>query len=137
MSNPRITVKAAVSAHIDLVWQRWTQPEHITQWNHASEDWHCPEAVNDLREGGRFSYRMASRDGQHAFDFCGVYTLVQPGKRIHYSMDDGRTVEIQFEESPLGTQVTEVLEAENIHPVDMQQAGWQAILDNFKRYAES
>gem|GEM_PF-6351553 len=35
------------------------------------------------------------------------------------------------------TKVTTVFDAEKMNPVEMQQSGWQSILDNFKKYVET
>ncbi|MFZ5428592.1 MAG: SRPBCC domain-containing protein [Bacteroidota bacterium] len=132
-----ITVTAGVSAPVDKVWKFWTLPIHIQQWNHASPDWHCPHAENDLREGGRFRYTMAARDGSVSFDFTGGYQKVVENKSIEYIIDDGRLVHIRFEEDGDKTLVTEHFEAEELHSPELQQTGWQAILDNFAEYAGS
>jgi uncharacterized protein YndB with AHSA1/START domain len=133
----RITVEAVVHAPMEMVWALWTTPEHITKWNHASDDWHTPRAENDLRVGGRFLYRMEARDGSSGFDFEGAYSVVIIQELIGYTMDDGRTVRIAFTRSANATLVTESFDAEDHNPVEMQRFGWQAILNNFKRYAES
>lgn len=136
MSTPtRIAITAHIAKPVDHVWIIWTDPAHITQWNAASDDWHCPKASNDLRPGGRFSSTMAARDGSFSFDFEGVYDDVRPHRRIAYTMSDGRTCEILFEEKDGGTLVTESFDAESQNPVEMQRAGWQAILDRFKAHA--
>ncbi len=135
-SKTVITVQATVHVPISKVWQLWTQPEHITQWNNASDDWHTPRAENDLRVGGKFSSRMEAKDGSFGFDFSGVYDQVLENQRIDYTMGDGRKVQIHFSEVDGGTFVMETFEAENTHSVEMQRGGWQAILDNFKKYAE-
>jgi uncharacterized protein YndB with AHSA1/START domain len=138
MSTPtRITLTTHVAKPVAHVWNIWTDPTHIMQWNAASDDWHCPNATNDLRIGGSFSSTMAARDGSFSFDFAGVYDDVQLHKRIAYTMADGRTVEILFEEQDGGTLVTESFDAETQNPVEMQRAGWQAILDRFKAHAEA
>jgi len=136
-NTARITITALVNKPLPFVWKCWTDPAHITQWNAASDDWHCPKASNDLRAGGTFSSTMAARDGSFSFDFAGVYDDVQLLKRIAYTMADGRACEILFEEVDGGTQVTENFDAETQNPVEMQRAGWQSILDRFKVYAES
>lgn len=136
MSN-RITITAHVNKPVSHVWKIWTEPEHITQWNAASDDWHCPKASNDLRVGGAFSSTMAAKDGSFSFDFEGVHDDVQAHKRIAYTMSDGRTCEILFEEKDGGTLVTESFDAETQNPVEMQRTGWQAILDRFKIHAEA
>ncbi|MBM3272049.1 polyketide cyclase [Candidatus Kaiserbacteria bacterium] len=133
----RITVEVLVDATADMAWQCFTQPEHIMQWNHASDDWRCPRAENDLRVGGRFVSRMEAVDGSEGFDFSGVYTAVVPHERIAYTMDDGRTAEVTFAVEGAGTCVVTVFDAERENPPELQRAGWQAILDNFKKHTEA
>lgn len=133
-----ITITAEVNAPLERVWEFWNKPEHVVKWNAASDDWHCPQAFNDLRVGGRFVYTMAARDGSAAFDFSGTYTDVVPGERIVSQLDDGRMTHTSFEAiGPSTTRVTETFEAEGENDPDFQRAGWQAILDNFKRVVES
>lgn len=132
-----ITVEATIDAPVEKVWALWTGAEHITQWNNASDDWHTPSAVNDLRAGGQFNFRMAARDGSMAFDFEGVYDEVKTHEKIAYTIGDGRKVRILFSANGHSTKVVETFEAEHMHSLEMQRAGWQAILDNFKKYVES
>lgn len=132
-----ITVAATVQAPIDKIWTAWNEPQHVTQWNSASPDWHTPTAENDLREGGSFKYRMEAKDGSFGFDFEGVYDEVKPNELISYTMSDGRKVSTTFKTSGDVIAVTTRFDAENENPADMQQAGWQAILDNFKKYVEA
>lgn len=136
-NKTRITVAATVNAPAEKVWEFWTKPEHITQWNSASPDWHTPRSENDVRVGGKFSARMEAKDGSFGFDFWGIYDEVEANKRLAYTIGDGRKVEVDFKADGNSTVVTETFEAENMNPVDMQRGGWQAILDNFKRYTES
>jgi uncharacterized protein YndB with AHSA1/START domain len=132
-----ITVEATVNAPVEKVWEAWTSPEHIIIWNSASEDWHTPRAENDLRVGGSFSSRMEARDGSFGFDFGGVYDDVITHELIAYTLGDERKVKITFEDLGGQTLVTESFEPEGTNPVDFQKSGWQAIMDNFKKYAES
>ncbi|HMQ50125.1 MAG TPA: SRPBCC family protein [Saprospiraceae bacterium] len=131
-----ITVTTTVHAPIEKVWACWTDPKHIVHWNHASDDWHTTKAENDLQAGGKFSARMEAKDGSVGFDFGGVYEEVQPQQFIAYTMEDGRKVEVAFTKDGDTTHVKETFDAENFHSIDMQRSGWQAILDNFKHYAE-
>lgn len=131
-----ITIEALVSAPIDKVWQCWTAPEHIVNWNSASEEWHTTRAEADLRVGGRFTSRMEAKDESMGFDFSGTYTEVQTNRALAYTMDDGRHTTILFTETPQGVKIVESFDAEETNPIEMQRAGWQAILDNFKRYVE-
>jgi uncharacterized protein YndB with AHSA1/START domain len=138
MSNKiSVTVETSVKAPIEKAWKYWSKPEHIVNWNNASDDWHTPKAENDLRTGGKFSSRMEARDGSQGFDFGGVYDNVETNKLIEYSMGDGRKVKVIFSEDGDQTQITETFEVENTHPIQMQKEGWQAILDNFKKYIET
>ncbi|MBL7901040.1 MAG: SRPBCC family protein [Bacteroidia bacterium] len=136
MAFTKISVETLVSASTEKVWNCFTQPEHIVKWNFASDDWHCPKASNDLRAGGKFSSTMASKDGKMRFDFEGVYSEVKPQKHLAYGMADGRTVQVDFITEGNQTRVVETFDAETENPLDMQRAGWQAILDNFKKHVE-
>lgn len=132
----KITVSAQINAPIAKVWDYYTQPEHIVQWSHASDDWHTTSATNDVQVGGKFSSRMEAKDGSAGFDFGGIYTAVEQHKLLEYVMDDERTVSIGFAEGGDMTNVQVVFDAETENPIEMQQEGWQAILDNFKAHVE-
>jgi uncharacterized protein YndB with AHSA1/START domain len=136
-AKTKITVSATINAPVEKVWKLWTTPEDIMQWNNASEDWHTPKAENDLRVGGTFTSRMEAKDGSFGFDFGGVYDVVDTHKRIAYTLGDDRKVEVAFTAQGNTTQVDETFEAESTHSLEMQQGGWQAILNNFKKYAEA
>ncbi len=133
----QITVETTVKAPIEKVWKLWITPEHITRWNNASDDWHTPKAENDLREGGKFVYRMEAKDGSFGFDFGGEYDEVKINELIAYTLGDGRKVKIAFTGNGTETKVAETFEAESTNSIEIQQGGWQAILDNFKKYAET
>lgn len=137
MANKTITVEATIKAPIEKIWKYWTMPEHIKQWNKASDDWHTPYAENDVRTGGKFLSRMEAKDKSVGFDFGGVYDEVKDHKLIAYTIGDGRKVKIIFSGDKNKTKITETFEAENQNPVEMQRSGWQAILDNFKKYTEA
>jgi uncharacterized protein YndB with AHSA1/START domain len=131
-----ISVESSINAPVAKVWEYWTKPEHITQWCNASDDWHAPRAENDLRTGGSFTSRMEAKDGSMGFDFGGVYDEVRTNEYIEYTIGDGRKVKIVFSQLGDKTKVVENFEAESTNPVEMQKGGWQAILDNFKKYTE-
>ncbi len=137
MNKTVITVEATVNAPVEKVWECWSNPQHITQWCNASNDWHAPRAENDLRTGGKFSTRMEAKDGSFGFDFGGQYDEVKTNELITYTMDDGRKVKINFTALSDTTEVVESFEAEDENPVEIQRGGWQSILDNFKNYTES
>ncbi|MES2577932.1 MAG: SRPBCC family protein [Bacteroidota bacterium] len=132
-----ITVQSTINASMEKIWELWTAPEHVMKWNNASEDWHTPFAENDLKVGGKFKYTMASTDGTMRFDFEGIYTNVVNPSLIEYEMADGRKVKIVFEKDAEGIKVIESFDPETVNPEEMQKNGWQAILDNFKKYVEN
>jgi uncharacterized protein YndB with AHSA1/START domain len=131
-----ITIENTMNVPVNKVWQYFTLPQHITQWNNASEDWHTPLAENDLRVGGKFLSRMEAKDGSMGFDFWGIYDDIKTNEFIAYTMGDGRKVKISFLSFGNQTKIVTIFEAETENPIELQQSGWQAILDNFKKYAE-
>jgi len=131
-----ITIEASINAPIIKVWEKWTLSEHIINWNFASDDWCCPRAENDLRVGGKFSSRMEAKDKSFGFDFGGTYDAVKKNELISYVMEDGRKATVKFTAKGITTQVVTVFQPENENPIEMQKGGWQAILNNFKKYAE-
>jgi uncharacterized protein YndB with AHSA1/START domain len=141
--NKTITVEAIVNAPIEIIWEYWNKPEHITQWAFASETWQAPHAENDLHVGGRFKTAMSAKDGSSSFDFTGMYTVVKEHELIEYDMDrasneqKNRHVKIEFTTIAGGVKITETFDPENENSEELQAAGWQSILDNFKKYVES
>jgi len=131
-----VMVSTIVRVPLAKVWDIWTDPAHIVRWNAASDDWHTRHAENDLRPGGRFSYRMEAKDGSSGFDFSGVYDEVEIRRCILYTLDDGRHVSLTFDGDGGATLVRETFDAEAENPRQLQRKGWQAILDHFRDYAE-
>lgn len=132
-----ITVETLIEAPVEKVWQNWTTPEHITKWNNASDDWHTPFAENDLRVGGKFLSRMEAKDGSFGFDYAGVYDEITTNKMIAYTLADDRKVKVTFTRESNATKVIESFKAETENSLELQQSGWQAILNNFKKYIET
>ena len=137
MSATRVTIESTIAADKNKVWDYYTNPEHITKWNFAADDWQCPSAENDMRVGGKYAARMEAKDGSFGFDFEAVYDEVLDNEKFTYTIADGRPVTVNFDDLGDKTKVVVNFEAENQNPVEMQKAGWQAILDNFKKYTES
>lgn len=132
----RIVVKSLIKSSIAQVWECWTNPVHVMNWNFASPDWCCPEATNNLQEGSEFHYTMAAKDQSMSFDFWGTYQEILKHQNIEIILGDGRKMTVTFESTNDGVIVTELFEPESQNPIEMQQAGWQMILDNFTKYVE-
>lgn len=133
----KITVHTAVNATIENVWKIWTSPIDIVHWNTASDDWHTTKAENDLKVDGKFSYRMEAKDGSFGFDFEGIYDNVKTNELIAYTMADGRKSIITFEQQGNKINISQTFEAETENTIELQKNGWQAIMNNFKKYAEN
>ena len=131
-----IKVESTINAPISKVWESWTIVEHVKNWNFASSDWHCPNATNNLVVGGEFHYTMSAKDNSMSFDFWGTYENIEIEKSIEILLGDGRKMKVNFDSSDTGTIVTEEFEPEQENSTEMQRAGWQMILDNFKKYVE-
>jgi len=134
--NSSITISTVIKEERSTIWKLWNEPDHITKWNFASDGWHCPSAENDLRVGGKLKSRMEAKDGSFGFDFEGTYDEIIENEKITYTIADGRQITTTFENLGDATKITTTFEAESENPIEMQRDGWQAILDNFKNYAE-
>ncbi|PWU04303.1 MAG: activator of HSP90 ATPase [Bacteroidetes bacterium] len=137
MKPEKITIDATVHANQQKAWDYYTKPEHITHWNFAADSWQCPRASNDMRVGGKYSARMEAKDGSFGFDFEAIYDKIVPGESFTYTMPDGRVVDVKFEGKGNDTDVEVTFDPETQNPIEMQRGGWQAILDNYKKYTES
>ena len=133
----KITIETKINSPISKVWDYWILPKHIVNWNYASSDWHCPEAENNLEVGKGFKSVMAAKDASMSFVFCGTYQEIIPLKNLQFILEDGREVSVKFKEYGNQTIVTETFDPENENPTEIQKAGWQAILNNFKKYVET
>jgi uncharacterized protein YndB with AHSA1/START domain len=133
----QITVQTNINSSLAQVWECWTLPEHIVNWNFASDDWCCPAATNVLQVGAEFHYTMAAKDDSFSFDFWGTYNQIELQKLLSITLGDGRKLTITFEDTNNGILVTEQFDPESENSVELQQAGWQQILDNFKKYVEA
>lgn len=137
MKANAITIKANISKERQQVWTYYTEPAHITQWNFATDEWCCPNAENDMTIGGQYKARMEAKDSSFGFDFIAIYQEISPEVSFTYQMEDGREVKVRFEDTNQDTNVTIIFEPEDQNSLDLQKNGWQAILNNFKKYAES
>lgn len=136
MKQAAITVQTLIKAPIEDVWKNWTEPEAVTHWNNASDEWYTSWFLNDLQPGGKFVSRVEVRDDNVGFDFEGHYDVIEPNKTIEYHTNEGRKVKITFESDGYVTMLIETFDVETEHAVELQRKGWQAVLDNFKKYTE-
>lgn len=136
LTKPTITVETVINAPVEKVWKNWTSTSAIEKWNSPSPEWHTTKADHILEPGQKFSYRMEARDGSFGFDFSGKFDIVLPNEYLEYTLDDFRVVKIKFIAEGEHSRIVQTFEAEDTNPHEVQQNGWQAILDSFTRYVE-
>lgn len=136
MNSEKITIQSIINAKKKKVWDYYTLPVHIVNWNFADPSWHCPHAENDLRIGGRYSARMEAKDGSFGFDFEAIYKEIIDEKQFKYEFD-GREAAVIFKSLGDQTEVEINFDSETENPIELQKNGWQSILNNFKNYTEA
>lgn len=136
-SSIKITIETCINATPEELWKYLTEPQHIMKWNHASDDWHTVNALNDFKVGGKFDFRMEAKDGSTGFNFIGVYDDIEIFKSYSYTLGDNRKVEVKLTKYDDKTEVMYMFDAEQTYPLEFQKSGWQAILNNFKKYVEN
>ena len=136
MNKEKITIKVLVLAEKQKVWDFYTKPEHIVNWNFADSSWHCPSAANDLKVGGRYIARMEAKDGSYGFDFEATYTDIKEFDNLTYEFA-GRIADVNFKDNNGNTEVTVTFDPETENSIELQKNGWQSILNNFKKYTET
>jgi uncharacterized protein YndB with AHSA1/START domain len=132
-----ITIETLINSTIENTWDAYMNPERMIHWNFAGEDWHSPQATNDLSIGGKRFVRMEAKDGSFGFDLIGFYDEIIPDQKIQYHLEDNRKVVVTFETTEHGVRVVEQFDPENENSEEMQRAGWLMILENFRKHAES
>ena len=133
-----ITVSTTIkNKTIAEVWDYFTNEKHVINWNFASDDWHCPKAINNLEVGKSFTYTMAAKNGEMSFDFNGIYTEIELLSKINYVLEDDRKIFVTFTETENGIELVEKFDPETENSEELQQTGWQMILNNFKKYIEA
>ncbi|RUT70868.1 polyketide cyclase [Flavobacterium cupreum] len=131
-----ITVRNTINASIDKVWDFWTLPEHIVNWNIPCPDWHNPYAENDLKVGGKFKYTMGTKDGSVVFDFEGAYTKVENHALLEYKLLDNRIGMVRFETDGSTVKIAETFEPEKENSEALQEQFLKGVIANFKEYVE-
>jgi uncharacterized protein YndB with AHSA1/START domain len=134
--SKKIKVPVTINADTKKVWDYYTSPTHIINWNFADPSWHCPNATNDMKLGGTYKARMEAKDGSFGFDFEAIYTEINEGNSFSYAFG-GRIANVSFEKQDNQTEIIVEFDPENETPIEIQEGGWQAILNNFKTYTEN
>jgi uncharacterized protein YndB with AHSA1/START domain len=118
------------------VFDAWTDPEVLRRWWAAAPDWECPEAVVDLRVGGRYRLSMRTTEGEtHVVG--GEYTEVERPARLAYTwaweQGDGEESQVTVEFRPDGDGTTVVITHAGLTSEESKGRhahGWSGCLDN-------
>jgi hypothetical protein len=79
---------------------------------------------------------MEAKDGSMGFDLNATFSAIEEHKQILSVLEDGRNVIVNFNVEGNQTTVVQRFEPEQENPHELQQGGWQAILNQFKNYCE-
>src|SRR5512140_493447 len=81
-----LVISRIIDAPLDLVWQAWTDPQHVMRW-WGPQYWDSPSAKIDLREGGKYIFAMRApqeQGGQVSYT-AGVYKRIVPMELLEFT----------------------------------------------------
>ena len=137
-----LTLTRTFNAPRKLVWEAWTQPEHIANW-WGPKGMKTEIKKHDFVEGGEWEFAMKMPDGS-LFISEGVYLTIRPEELIETSanfkpMTEGVTLHAQFAEE--GNQTVFIFKV--VHPTEAyckQQEGmgfyngWGSVFEGLNTY---
>lgn len=92
MSEPathEMTISRIFDAPRELVWQAFTQPEHLAEWFGTPPYKTPPDTVSlDVRPGGKWKATMVSEEDGSELPFAGQYREVQEPERLVFTFVD-------------------------------------------------
>src|SRR2546430_1875665 len=80
-SDREIVMTRVVDAPRRLVWEAWTNPQHVPRWLLGPEGWSMPICEIDLRPGGAWHFGWRRGDGTE-MEMRGLYREVTPPERL-------------------------------------------------------
>lgn len=144
IANRTLTIKRTFNAPLKLVWEAWTQAEHIAKW-WGPKGMEVKVVEHDFKVGGAWKYVMQMPDGNE-FISEGVYSVIVELQEIFSSaefkpMTSGVEIQALFEANGAQTNFT----FNCIHPTEAyckQQEkmgfynGWGSVFNNLATYVE-
>jgi uncharacterized protein YndB with AHSA1/START domain len=134
-----LRIERTFAAPAEEVFDAWTSPEVMRRWFHPAPDWDTPDAMVDLRVGGKVRVVMRRPDGRE-MEAQGEYTLIDRPRRLVSTWTFGddpsneQLIELFFAESEGSTTV--VMVNSGISTDDRrnaQDSGWRGCLDELER----
>ena len=138
-SGHMLRIERTFAAPAEEVFDAWTSPEVMRRWFHPAPDWDTPDAMVDLRVGGKVRVVMRRPDGRE-MEAQGEYTLIDRPRRLVSTWTFGddpsneQLIELFFAESEGSTTV--VMVNSGISTDDRrnaQDSGWRGCLDELER----
>lgn len=139
-NNNTTTIKRTFNAPINLVWDAWTQPEHISEW------W-SPKGINtkvihhNFKVGGKWKYIMPMPNGQE-FIAEGEYKEIVKFQKIISSanfkpMTEGVEIQSLFKENGSKTDFTfNVVHQTEDYKIQQEKMGvmngWGSVFDRLE-----
>src|SRR5688500_18192545 len=102
LAKRTLTLKRIFDVPVELVWEAWTQPEHIAQW-WGPKGMEVKVVEHNFKVGGKWKYVMMMPDGNE-FIGDGVYSDIVEFQKIISSanfkpMTEGVEIRAFFEEN--------------------------------------
>ncbi|MEQ9422955.1 MAG: SRPBCC domain-containing protein [Cyclobacteriaceae bacterium] len=140
MENRTVTIKRTFDAPIELVWEAWTQPDHIAKW-WSPKGITTKIAEHDFSVGGKWKFIMPMPDGKE-FIAEGVYKeIVKFEKIISHAdfkpMTEGVEIQALFEADGNKTAFTfNVVHATEEYKLQQErmgiQNGWGSVFNRLE-----
>ena len=94
-SDREFVMERVFDAPRKLVWQVWTQPEHLTQW-WGPQGCTLPVCTVDLRPGGTWHYCIRGPEGEENWSKTTYHEVVEPERLVYsdaFSDETGNVIE--------------------------------------------
>jgi len=145
INNRTVTLKRTFNAPLKLVWEAWTQPEHIALW-WGPKGMETKVIEHDFRVGGQWKYVMLMPDGNE-FITDGVYSVIVELEKIFSSanfkpMTEGVEIQALLEENGDKTNFTfNVVHATEEYRIQQEKMGimngWGSVFDRLETFVST
>jgi len=142
ITNRVTTLRRTFHAPVQLVWEAWTQPEHISQW-WGPKGMEIKVIEHNFKVGGKWKYTMQMPD-RSEFISEGIYSEIVELKKIITSADfkpmtEGVVLEVLFEGNGDTTEFTfNVLHSSEEYRKQQENMGfhkgWGSVFDRLDNY---
>ncbi|TWO69896.1 SRPBCC domain-containing protein [Caenimonas sedimenti] len=82
--NAELRLTRVYPVPAEKVWRAWTDPQALSRWFGPADTESVTQAQLDVREGGTYSIRFRTADGEE-HGVSGVYQAVEPQRKLVFS----------------------------------------------------